>query len=411
MMGNKWQKVKIKDVGDCITGKTPSTKVLANFNSEDYMFIVPDDITGNPPLITKSRRYISSQGLQSIQTNTIQGKSVLVGCIGSDMGNVAYVDAICSTNQQINSITNFKTEYCAKFIYYQMKLMKNYLRTVAGSTTTPILPKSNFENLEIRVPNLSVQRAIAHILSQLDEKIELNRKINAELENLARTIYIYNFVQNVNTKWKRGKVAELIGATKAGDWGQEVAQGNYTKAVTCIRGADINSVLNIEESKAPVRYILTKNSDKILSDGDFIVEISGGSPTQSTGRMTLITDSILNIFNKPLICSNFCKAFSLKDKSYFYWFYHLWTHLYDCGAFFGFESKTSGIKNFLFDRFVENYEIAVPDGLAIKAFNKQVAPFYDEIIKNRRESIELAALRDFLLPLLMNGQVTVEGIA
>lgn len=357
--------------------------------------------------ILSVKNKITQKALDETSLKIVPQNSVVIAMYGATVGQVGILECETTTNQAICAILPNTNTAEPLFLYYTLLHNKPRLIGLANGSARTNISQDTIKKFSIKIFDLPTQRAITRVLSQLDEKIELNRKINAELEELARTIYIYNFVQNADPKWKRGKVAELIGSTKAGDWGQEVEQGNYTKAVTCIRGADINSVLNIAELKAPARYILNKNSDKILSDGDFIVEISGGSPTQSTGRMTLIMDNILKIFDKPLICSNFCKAFSLKDKSYFYWFYHLWTHLYDCGAFLGFESKTSGIKNFLFDRFVENYEIAVPDDLAIKAFNNQVAPFYDEIIKNRRESIELSELRDFLLPLLMNGQIQV----
>jgi type I restriction enzyme S subunit len=71
-------------------------------------------------------------------------------------------------------------------------------------------------------------------------------------------------------------------------------------------------------------------------------------------------------------------------------------------------SKTSGIKNFLFDDFVSFCEIVVPSTDILQKFNKTVSPIFEQIIKSRQENAELARLRDFLLPLLMNGQVRVE---
>ena len=75
--------------------------------------------------------------------------------------------------------------------------------------------------------------------------------------------------------------------------------------MSCVRGADINGLNGQGEVKAPERYILNKNSHKILEAGDLIIEISGGSPTQSTGRLGYIIDSTLERFENLLICSNF----------------------------------------------------------------------------------------------------------
>ncbi|MCL2683154.1 MAG: restriction endonuclease subunit S [Bacteroidales bacterium] len=297
-----------------------------------------------------------------------------------------------------------------KFLYYYLTQDKftNYLHTVATNNVSsyPSINPSDLASLDLEIPkDVKNQSAIANILSSIDDKMELNSKTNKELQNLAQTIYDYWFVQNADKKWSKEKIADLIQNQKNGDWGKDTKQGNYTEKVTCIRGTDINSLAGNNELKAPKRFISQKNNSNFLTDGDFIIEISGGSPTQSTGRMAYILDEMLKSFENPLICSNFCKAISLKDKKHFYYFIFVWKQLYDNGVFFGYEGKTSGIKNFLFDNFVDSYEITVPPTKILEKFNKTVSPLFSTIIKNKQESANLAQLRDFLLPLLMNGQV------
>ncbi len=271
------------------------------------------------------------------------------------------------------------------------------------------------------------------MLSPLDSKIELNNRINLELEAIAKTLYDYWFVQfdfpnsigkpyknsggkmvwNVEMKKeipKGGRVkkmADWIEADKSGDWGSEQPQGNYVHKVRCIRGTDINGINGTDECNPPTRFILEKNVHKILNAHDLVIEISGGGPTQSTGRLAYVTDATLKRFADPLICSNFCKAISLKDKKQLYNFVYYWNSLYDSGAFFGYEGKTSGIKNLLFDSFVNSYWTVVPeDAIADKFYSimetiqtkKQLA-----LMENQR----LLSLRDWLLPMLMNGQVKV----
>ena len=208
--------------------------------------------------------------------------------------------------------------------------------------------------------------------------------------------------------WEVEKMSEWIDSDKSGDWGKEEAEGNFTKEVTCIRGADINGLNGLAELKPPTRFILEKNSFKILNSHDLIVEISGGSPTQSTGRLAYITDATIKRFENPLICSNFCKPISMKNKKLLYNFAYYWNSLYDNGVFFGYEGKTSGIKNLLFDSFVNSFNTFVPEE---KIINK----FYDfmENIQSKKqtalaENQKLAELRDWLLPMLMNGQVKVK---
>ena len=175
----------------------------------------------------------------------------------------------------------------------------------------------------------------------------------------------------------------------------------------CIRGADINGLNGTGSIASPTRYILEKNVGKVLAPFEFVVEISGGSPTQSTGRIALITEETINRFSDPLICSNFCKAIALNDHVYFFNFAHVWKSAYENKVLFGWEGKTSGIKNLLFDSFVTKYFVTMPPRHIAELFFNFVKPIEDKKQMLLHEYDELEALRDWLLPLLMNGQVTV----
>ena len=109
------------------------------------------------------------------------------------------------------------------------------------------------------------------------------------------------------------KIKDVISEVKSGDWGKGSPTENYTTEVLCVRGADIPELCKGNVGKMPQRFIHNKKAtSKILSANNLIIEISGGSPTQSTGRIALISDKILSRYSKPLICSNFCKAITAK---------------------------------------------------------------------------------------------------
>lgn len=365
-----------------------------------------------------------------------------------------------------------------KYLYYKITQpsITNYLQSVADNAVSayPSIKPEDLGKLRFKFPNLSSQQKIAAVLSALDDKIELNNRINAELEALAKSIYDYWFVQfdfpysphsegcpqdgavgNIidNTTENLSKVAEpqaayskitslplamtgykssggkmvynetlkreipegwevntffdWIAGTKAGDWGKELEEGNYKERVYCVRGADINGLNGLGEIKAPQRFILKNNLSKSLKPNDFIIEISGGSPTQSTARIAQLSARLFERFDSEIICSNFCKAVSLKNEKYAYNFRYEWQRLYDRGIFFGYEGKTSGIKNFLFDSFVNSYQVVMsPKELATKFF-EIVNSFEIKKQINLKQNQQLAELRDWLLPMLMNGQVKV----
>ena len=208
--------------------------------------------------------------------------------------------------------------------------------------------------------------------------------------------------------WSSGKMEEWLSINKSGDWGKEQLEGNYTKKVTCIRGADINGLNGKGECDPQIRYILEKNASKILDTHDLVIEISGGSPTQSTGRLAYITEGTLKRFETPLICSNFCRPVSIKNKKMLYNFFYYWNSLYDNGIFFGYEGKTSGIKNLLLDSFISSYYTVVPDEGVVNRFYDVMEKIQTKKQTGLAENHKLTELRDWLLPMLMNGQLKVK---
>jgi type I restriction enzyme S subunit len=193
-----------------------------------------------------------------------------------------------------------------------------------------------------------------------------------------------------------------------GDWGKENEQGNYQMAVNCLRGADIPEVSEGRIGSLPKRYILEKNyNNKKLNSGDLVVEISGGSPTQSTGRITYINDLMLNKYDQDFVCTNFCRAITLKDPMYMYYFYFYWKMLYDLNVFFQYENGTTGIKNFDINTFLDKFLIISPGKELIKRFDKVVKPLVDRIQMNGSENLKIAEIRDTLLPKLMSGEIRV----
>ena len=312
---------------------------------------------------------------------------------------------------------------------FQKVIRKN---TIKGATVDRIA-LNELGNFPIYIPDLKTQQSIAAVLSALDKKIALNKQINARLEEMAKTLYDYWFVQfdfpDANGKpykssggemvfdetlkreipkgWEVKQISHWIKTDKSGDWGKEQQEGHYTVKVNCVRGADINAINSQGNIEAPIRFILAKNAHKLLSPFDFVVEISGGSPTQSTGRLAPISQYVLERFDLPLICSNFCKAISLKDTSYFYQFAFMWSDIYKNNILFGWEGKTSGIKNLLFDNFVNGYFECFPPKEIAEQFFKIIDKNHQEQQLLLKQNHQLTQLRDFLLPMLMNGQVSV----
>ena len=301
-----------------------------------------------------------------------------------------------------------------QFIYYlaTSPAFRNVaIKSMVGSSGRQRVQQGVLDELELLVPPLDTQKKIGAFLAALDQKIALNSKINDNLQQQLSTIFREWFIDaSESAEWPRSTFADLIDHTISGDWGKDIPTGNYTEMVYCIRGADIPEVKAGNKGKMPTRFILPKNyAAKKLVDGDIVVEISGGSPTQSTGRAAPVSESLLGRYDRGMVCTNFCKAIKPK-QGYSMFVYHYWQHLYDAGVFFGYENGTTGIKNLDISGFIETEEIVIPPVEIISRFDAVCQSIANMVYSNGLENERLANLRDALLPKLMSGEIDVTSV-
>lgn len=297
---------------------------------------------------------------------------------------------------------------------YVIKSYQKKIESLAEGSTgqTEINRQRLQDEIYITFPkDRALQKEIGTFLFQIDEKIKNNSEINNNLEQQAQALFKKWFIDNPeNVDWSAGTFRELIQSTLNGDWGKEAPTGNNTEKVYCIRGADIPEVKAGNKGKMPTRYILPKNlANKKLEAGDIVVEISGGSPTQSTGRCTAITQSLLDRYDSSMVCTNFCKAIKPKN-GYSLFVYYYWQYLYEKGVFFSYENGTTGIKNLDFTGFIETEPIIVPTFDKVQAFDDYCKSIFNQVFANGKQSEQLASLRDTLLPKLMSGELDVSNI-
>ena len=190
-MASEWRETTLDQLGRIVTGKTPPSSREDRFGG-DIPFVTPTDFDGRRT-IDSTGRYVTEEGAGSVGGSRVPARAVMVSCIGSDMGKAAVAGRDCVTNQQINSII-VTTDDDPLFVYYNLSNRKAEIRALAGGSAQPILNKSAFGQLDILLPPPIEQRAIAHILGTLDDKIELNRRMNETLEAMARALFKSWFV-------------------------------------------------------------------------------------------------------------------------------------------------------------------------------------------------------------------------
>jgi type I restriction enzyme S subunit len=175
-----WNYKTIGELGKVITGSTPSSKNPGLFGSE-IPFVTPTDFKNFGKLILDASRYLSIEGKQSMKTRLLPSNSVIVTCIGSDMGKVAINRVECVTNQQINSIIPNRKLISSDYLFYDLVYKYDYLRNIAtGGSTMPIINKSRFEEIEILVPKADILVNFQNLMDSFNYRIEENvRQINS----------------------------------------------------------------------------------------------------------------------------------------------------------------------------------------------------------------------------------------
>ena len=414
--------MKIKDIGNVVTGKTPQT-AHAEFYGGDYMFITPTELHGGYK-ISSSEKTLTEAGLVSIKTNSIDGISVLVGCIGWDMGNVAMCFEKCATNQQINSITQISEDYSPYFLYYWLSTKKEYLFSISSVTRTPILSKGVFEEIEIPSISRSEQDKIAKVLLVLDKKIKLNSEVNDNLAQQLRLLYDYWFTQfdfpDESGKPYRSSGGQMVWSDDAK---KEIpASWNSTKMSDAIEGirTGLNPRDNFKLGSGTIKYITVKN---LRSDG--ILDFSGCDTIDETARAIVhrrsdvCTGDILFASIAPLGRCHLVQelpqdwdinesVFSIRCNKATVTPEYLYMHL-QSEAFVKESTACStgsvfkGIRiNTLLDS-----RMLLPPMQVVDKFSQQTKPLFSLQYKLNKEIQALTQLRDWLLPMLMNGQATI----
>lgn len=174
-----WEVKSLKQIGKVITGKTPSSTNPEDFGKE-FPFVTPSDFIGKKVIIDSSRK-LSLIGKKRLKNKVNPKNTVLVTCIGSDMGKVSLCYDECITNQQINSLIGNKQYYC-EFLYYKLIEIKEIIKSIAvGGSTMPMLSKSQFELLEILMPENRLleifEKNVSSITENYSNYLNQNQKL------------------------------------------------------------------------------------------------------------------------------------------------------------------------------------------------------------------------------------------
>ena len=393
--------VKYSEIGKIRSGKRLPKGYTVSEKISDNKYIRVRDINSGS-IDSSIVQYITDEAAEKLERYKVKTRDVIISVVGTLNG--AYLTENCD-NLQVDESLCLK-DYL-KYYLLSEDGSKEIIANTVGSTQ-PKLPIYGIENFNIKLPSIDNQKRMIKLLNSIDKKIKLNNEINNNLFELLKQKFREKFY---NEEGKNSYLIDYISNTIGGDWGKESPEGNNNTKVYCVRGADIPSMEYGNKGNAPIRYILEKNyENKKLNPNNIIIEISGGSPTQSTGRTAYITKSILDMYNFPLLCTNFCRAIEAKSDILSPFVYMNLKLMYEDDIFFNWENGTTGIKNLALNDMLSNLEVKSPNEIDLKDFYLLFNSIINKMSNNSNENIKLEQLRDTLLPKLMNGEIDLDNI-
>ena len=381
----------IYDISKRITsGGTPSTKVNEYFGGT-IPWLNTKEISFNR--IFSTELTISDLGLRNSSAKWIEANSVIVAMYGATAGKSCIAKIPLTTNQACCNITVDDNNADYNFIYYALFNAYPELENLATGAAQQNLNQSLIGNFEIYLPPLPEQRAIASVLSSLDDKIDLLHRQNKTLEAMAETLFRQWFVEEAAEGWVEDSLLTLIQLVGGGTPKTSISD-YWDGNIPWLAGGDIASnhksfVLNTE--KRITENGLNNSSAKLLPKYATVISARG-----TVGKYCLLA--------KPMAFSQSNYGILPRIDNCYFFTYLLINHIVeDLQA----SSYGSVFDTITTTTFKEN-KVPIPNESEIRSFENSVSSYFHKILQNKAQIGTLEKLRDMLLPKLMRGKVRLK---
>ena len=408
-MASEWRRCTIADLGDVITGKTPSTKI-SEFWDGSVHFVTPKDIQGLKH-ITDTERKITNIGLQKVKGSVLPPGAVCVSCIGN-IGYTGMTTQQCVSNQQINSIiVNENND--PDFVYYLMRSLWPFFKNYEGqSTTLSILNKTQFSKIPVLVPDKNAQKKIAGVISVLDSKIELNKKINDNLQQQIKslvTAWLVDYIPfggEMPSNWCTISLATIADFVSGYSYKGAELQPSTT-AMATIKNFDRNGGFKLDGFKElvpsskikPCHYaekfdVIVAHTDltqkaEVIGNAEPIINLSGY-------ESIVFSMDLVKVLPKDTRVSKFLLAALLQHPRF-------------KAHCLGYVNGTTVLH--LSKKALPDYELDFPtDPAVLVPLDDALRVLYMQMATIVDENRKLQDLRDTLLPRLMSDQIDVTDI-
>ncbi len=385
----EWKEYKLGEIGVVITGKTPSARNPEDWGDE-VLFVTPSDFRNYGKYANNSERKLSNIGAKRLVNKMLPPKSILVTCIGSDMGKVVMSKTNCITNQQINALIPDK-QFDNDFLYYSLISIYDTLRIMGGDgTAVPIVNKGDFEKIVLSIPSLDEQRRIAAILSSLDDKIDLLHRENATLEQMAETLFRQWFVEDAKEDWEEKPLGDVVKTTSGGTPSRKHTEYYEDGTIEWVKSKELDGTFISSTEEMITEEAVANSSAKMLPEKSVLIAMYGATVGE------------FGILSKPMTCNQAVCAL-IPNKNYPYTYLYIWTALMKDE----FINLASGAAQQNISQDLIKQQLVCSDTEKIMQYDKLVRGYFDKMENNQKQIQTLIQTRDGLLPRLMSGEVKI----
>lgn len=382
----EWKECKLSEIMDLIGGGTPKTS-NPDYWGGDIPWISVKDFNGERRYVGDTEKKITKLGLENSSTKILSKGDIIISARGT-VGELAIIPSDMAFNQSCYGL-RAKDFVDSCFLYYLLKQSVNILKHNTHGSVFDTITRETFENISVKLPPLPTQQKIARILSSLDDKIELNNKINTNLEQQAQTLFKNWFVDfepfggKMPEGWKEADIYSIANIIYGSPFASKLFNTEKNgKPIIRIRDLKVQHSDVYTPEERDDAYLIQPKDIVVGMDGEFRPYIWGSEPGWLNQRVCVFENK------RP------------KGKAFLYF---LIKPLLDVVEKTQVATTVIHIGKKDFDKF----QITLPTEEILDKFDELTDPILDQIVANRLENRRLAELRDALLPKLMNREIEV----
>ena len=383
----EWLKTSLIDIVELIGGGTPKTS-KAEYWGGNINWLSVKDFNNENRYVYSTEKTITEEGLNNSSTKLLRKDDIIISARGT-VGELAMIPFPMAFNQSCYGI-RAKDGINSTFLYYLIKHSVRKLKAMTHGSVFDTITRDTFANIEVAIPDIETQQRVAKMLADIDDKVENNQRINNNLEQQAKALYkdwFFDFSTfssdgNLPDGWRLGSVGDII-------------QLHDSKRVP-LSGAERDKMAKVYPYYGATS--LMDYVDNYLFDGVYLLLGEDGTVVDSLGFPILqYVYGQFWVNNHAHIITG-KEGFSVEEL---YLFFSL-TNIKSI--------VTGAVQQKVSQQNLKKVPAIIPSKEALGAFDGIIQPIFAQIRNLRDENVNLAQLRDALLPKLMSGELDVSDI-